>query len=340
MNQKHSYLLKNNGFDILRHLLALTVVLVHTSELTGIKAYHWFEQTFSSGFAVKSFFVLSGFLIFMSYDRNPDLKNYFLKRFKRIYPGYLTVILLSAVGLSVFHSPGIKSYFLNTHWFKYIASNLFFLNFLEPTVPSSFQGHIFPAVNGALWTLKVEVMFYITVPLVVYLFKFGRLKVLISLFILSLCYTWVMDFSQLHYDLQFLSILKRQLPGQLSFFIVGALGYYYLDELIEKRFIAAGIWVCLTIFMYFFKINELEPFVIGGSVFFLGFTPILKYKIKNLDLSYGIYILHFPIIQILISTGTLHNEQALRGLFLIFGFTILGALLLWYGIEKPFLKRK
>jgi peptidoglycan/LPS O-acetylase OafA/YrhL len=43
--------------------------------------------------AVKSFFVISGFLIFMSFERSESIASYAKKRAQRIYPAYFTVVL-------------------------------------------------------------------------------------------------------------------------------------------------------------------------------------------------------------------------------------------------------
>lgn len=86
-----------NNFDFLRVLFAGIVVLVHTSVLSGFEELLWMTQIFSSAFAVKSFFVLSGFLIFMSYERSSSLKSYINKRIRRIYPAYFVSVISFSV---------------------------------------------------------------------------------------------------------------------------------------------------------------------------------------------------------------------------------------------------
>jgi peptidoglycan/LPS O-acetylase OafA/YrhL len=165
-----------NNFDLLRFLFAITVFIVHSYQLSGASNLVLFSSL-SSAFSVKSFFVISGFLIFMSYENSKSIRNYFLKRARRIYPAYFFVILLSALLGYFFSSYPLINYF-SFEWLRYIFFNLLYLNFIAPNLPGVFDGNLMHAVNGALWTLKIEVLFYLSVPLIVYLsLKFGRIKV-------------------------------------------------------------------------------------------------------------------------------------------------------------------
>ena len=88
------------------------------------------------------------------------------------------------------------------------------------------------AVNGALWTLKIEVMFYLPVPLVVMAFaKLGRLPVLMALYVGSVIYFASMGTLAAQSGSGVYLELQRQLPGQLAFFVAGAAGYYYFQYL-------------------------------------------------------------------------------------------------------------
>ncbi len=69
------------------------------------------SQVLSSGMAVKGFFVLSGFLIFMSFERSTSLSSYAMKRIRRIYPAYFTVVMLCAFGMVAVSSHSVAEYF-------------------------------------------------------------------------------------------------------------------------------------------------------------------------------------------------------------------------------------
>lgn len=102
--------LKNNNFDLLRFLFAATVFLVHAYNLSGSESLSLISQYLSSSIAVKSFFIVSGFLIFMSYENTKNIKSYFLKRLRRIYPAYLIVIVICVLVGSVFTSYSFFQY--------------------------------------------------------------------------------------------------------------------------------------------------------------------------------------------------------------------------------------
>ena len=105
--------------------------------------------------AVKAFFVVSGFLIFMSFERSSSFASYARKRIRRIYPAYFTVVMLCAIFLVAVSSKNIEHYF-SFVWVKYVLANLAFLNFLQPTLPGVFDSNKIAVVNGALWTLKIR----------------------------------------------------------------------------------------------------------------------------------------------------------------------------------------
>ena len=108
------------------------------------------------------------------------------------YPAYFTVVMLCAIGLVAVSSLNVADYF-STAWTKYVVANLLFLNFLHPTLPGVFEGNKIPEVNGALWTLKIEVLFYLSVPVFVFLFRrFSHFSVILVTYCASLAYLMLM----------------------------------------------------------------------------------------------------------------------------------------------------
>ncbi|MDR2837328.1 MAG: acyltransferase [Azonexus sp.] len=326
---------------MLRLLFAGTVCLVHASQLSGYPQLAWIENIFSSAVAVKAFFVVSGFLIFMSYERSSSVASYAGKRFRRIYPAYLTVVILCAIGLLAVSTKNVSAYF-SQDWGRYVLANLSFLNFLHPTLPGVFESNRLQAVNGALWTLKIEVLFYLSVPLFVVFFKrWGRFRVITIAYVFSCTYTLLFSWLAAHSSSggggRILE-LGRQFPGQLAYFMAGGFFYYYLP-LFERHFryfVCAAVLILLA--NVYWPTLFFEPFALATIVVFFAIFLYVGNFGKYGDFSYGVYILHFPIIQCFIHFGWLEDRPWLFLLAVVL-LTLATAVIMWHVVEKRFLQR-
>lgn len=330
----------NNNFDFLRLLLSGTVCLVHAYELSGFAQLSVIVSVLSSAVAVKAFFVVSGFLVTMSYERSVSASSYAAKRIRRIYPAYFVTVMVCAIGFVLLSEKSADEYF-SAAWFKYVAANLVFLNFLQPTLPGVFDGTRLAAVNGALWTLKIEVMFYFAVPLLVWSFRrFGHLPVMIVVYVLSFVYGLILHGVEAKTGSPIYGELARQLPGQMSYFIAGT-GIFYFFPVFERyvRFlIPSAVLVLLANSFYVSPVSFLEPAAIAVLVIFFGMFCFIGNVGKYGDFSYGIYILHFPIVQLLLHLDWFRNSPwnfLAAAVFL----SVLGGVLMWHLIERPFLSR-
>lgn len=336
--QNESPRLARNNFDLLRMFFAVTVCLVHAYELSGFQELAIINAVLSSAVAVKSFFVVSGFLIFMSYERSSSLASYARKRIRRIYPAYFTIVMFAAIILVLVSSKTVSAYF-SLAWIKYVAANLVFMNFLQPTLPGVFESNNLAAVNGALWTLKIEVMFYLAVPLFVFLFRrFSHLPILVLAYCLSFAYAEIMTIVAERTGSGAYLELARQLPGQLCYFIAGAFLYYFLP-LFERRvvyFVVAA--VLLLAAKAILPLSFFEPFALASLVVFLGLFLYVGNFGKYGDFSYGFYIVHFPVIQLFIYEGWF-KESPWCFLLAVILVTMTGAIAMWHLVEKRFLLR-
>ncbi len=154
-----------NNFDFIRVLLAFIVFVGHLGYLSASADLEFLKHS-PVEVAVFAFFIVSGFLIARSYERTSTLKKYIMKRLKRILPGYWLVVVLCTVLLSLVSTVSFAEYFSSSQTHKYFLWNSVFMNFMAPNLPGVFGNG---AVNGALWTLKIEMCFYFLVP-VLFLF--------------------------------------------------------------------------------------------------------------------------------------------------------------------------
>ena len=336
--QNNNPRLTKNNFDLLRLLFAGTVCLVHSYELSGFQQLGWISCILSSSVAVKEFFVVSGFLIFMSFERSTSFTSYARKRIRRIYPAYFTVVMLSALFLIAVSSMNIEHYF-SFEWVKYVLANLAFLNFLQPTLPGVFDSNRLAAVNGALWTLKIEAMFYLTVPILVFLLRrYSRFPMLVLVYCSSVAYAALFSAAAQRTGSGVFLELGRQLPGQLSYFVSGATIYYFMpvfERRIKYFLTAASLILAVNIY---FPLPLLEPFALATVVLFFGLFLYLGNFGKHGDFSYGFYIIHFPVIQTLLHAGWF-RESPWHFLIAVFLITTTGAIAMWHLVEKRFLLR-
>ena len=161
-----------HNIDYVRFLLAYLVLFQHSFELGGYN-YPSYHNLFGSKFAVDCFFILSGFLVFQSYDKEPVLKSYLVKRLFRIYPAYIfTILFFIGVFIFVYQSISLQSIQ------KYFLAQILFTNSICPSISGVFEKNHLDTINGALWTLKIEMLFYFSVPIIHFFYlKFSLLKV-------------------------------------------------------------------------------------------------------------------------------------------------------------------
>jgi peptidoglycan/LPS O-acetylase OafA/YrhL len=282
----------DNNFTLLRLLLALMVVLGHFKLLSGT-AYPSFPFNLADA-AVDCFFVVSGFLIAGSYERCRGVWSFYARRVFRLYPMYLCIVLIQTTIMMALLPAGPLSALQST--VRYLVANAMMANFLQYDISGVLSGLSNPGINPSLWTLKIEIGFYLIVPLIYGATRRLGWWVLLSIFVASVGYNVL----ALHLgDPR----LAKQLPGQLQFFIVGMALYLYGERLRIAAPISAAITVAFLV-MWTLMVPippGIRPMVVGAFVFsFALCTPVIRLK---LDLSYSVYLLHGPILQTLILLG-------------------------------------
>lgn len=309
---------RENNFDIIRLALATVVVFFHVGYVSGSSTFAALPRYFSGHLAVEGFFAISGFLIFASYERCSSLADYYTKRAARILPGYWL-----ATALCLF----VAFFYGSFHVVRFLFANLTFATFLAPSIPGAYPSNPTSVMNGALWTIKIEVMFYVMVPLIVWVCRrLNRDAVLWTLFACSIVYRVAFA----HHE-----TLAVQLPGQLSFFMIGALIYYH-----QQFFHRYGNWLMLgSILLYLLHVYTgwflprpaaIATLTLGASLL----LPTVKGPTRWGDFSYGTYVLHWPIIQIVVAFG-LYRTHPWAALVVTLVALAIAAPLSWFFIEKP-----
>jgi peptidoglycan/LPS O-acetylase OafA/YrhL len=110
------------------------------------------------------FFVISGFLVTRSWIGDPSFRRYIGKRARRIFPGLICAVLVTAFVFGPIFSSSSPAAFLGSSApLTYVISNVsLFPHYVLATVFASNPDHV---ANGSLWTLPVEVRAYILLGL-------------------------------------------------------------------------------------------------------------------------------------------------------------------------------
>lgn len=339
----------SNNFNFLRLLLALLVLLSHSSELIDgdrhreilTRIFH----TISFGeLAVSSFFLISGYLIIKSWEHNPQIFIFLKKRILRIYPAFIIASIICAFIVGPLGA-SFTDYFtqfniLHHINFLYYLKELFLLRI--PDVPPIFVGQPYPSVNASMWTIIYEFRCYLIVILLGILGIIKQRKQFLILFILVL---FVSLFSNL-LDKINLSGLLYTLLGNLtylirflSFFFAGGCFYLFRDYIYNNNML---IFFSLPIIILsLFEINFLRfilPTFGAYILFWFAFSPIpILYRFGRLsDISYGVYLYGWPIQKLLCWNNPQISPERL--FLLSFCLSILCGFLSWHLVEKHFIQ--
>jgi peptidoglycan/LPS O-acetylase OafA/YrhL len=275
----------------------------------------------------------------MSYENSGTVILYFEKRLRRIYPAYLAIVLLCALLGFFLSSYSFTEYYLSRTFMRYIAANVFFLNFLEPGLPGVFVSNHLGAINGSLWTIRTEVLCYVLVPFLVYfLRRYNRLAVFLLMYT-GAYIVYALLLKNAHSAVHPYLVKMYYVPWHFLCFMSGAVCYYFSDTFRSRPVLFLLPALVLYIGGWTANITILEPvslavLVVSAACFF----PYLGNFARFGDMSYGVYIFHFPIVQILISRS-IFNTSPIFGLIIAFFLVFLLAFISWHMLERPFLKR-
>lgn len=325
---------KDNGFDTIRLIAAVLVLVSHSHPLvTGSNNTEALfvatggQSTFG-GLSVGVFFFISGLLIANSFDKSNSVLSFARKRALRIMPALVVVCLL----LILIVGPAAT----NLSWPEYFAGAWsFMLNAIflphDFTLPGVFEQHPLRAVNGSLWSLKFEVACYIAAALVMLITQQGYRSWIA-------CIAWAASFG-----------LSRLLdtPGQSGllfylgtsaslyrFFGAGLLCYVFRHRIVLRvdaawAALAATMVAILTPFF-----NEVAAtFGCYAMLVFAYFGPTWFRKLTHRgDISYGTYVYAYPIQQLMVPFAA---GSVLSNILLSLPLTLLAGLASWMLVEKP-----
>lgn len=325
---------RDNNLILVRYYLCMCILMNHFNVLTGLDL----EQLPRIFGGVGSFFAISGFLMFASFEKRQDRRRYFSRRARRILPPYVLIVLLAAAALSAVSALPVAEYFASAHTWRYVLFNLAFLNFAEPTLPGVFDANLIAAVNGSLWTMKGEVVCYLLVPPVFALLSRWRSHaraLLAAMF--ALCYAAYLALSGAEAGLTL--IIAKQMR-MFTFFFAGALVSMHMPLFTRHKWwvVAAAVAMVAASGAGQWMSLALRPFSDSILVIWFAVTGRWGWWASRHDgLSYDMYLFHFPVIQTLICTGALAALGPWPSLVAATALTVLLAAVSWRLVGKPVL---
>ncbi|OEE90368.1 acyltransferase family protein [Vibrio crassostreae] len=314
---------RQNNIDLLRLILAISVYYSHFIFLTDSQLeLGVFFEVVNSDIAVKSFFVLSGFLIWKSMINTSSLMQYTISRGARLFPGLIVMLLLTITAVNILQPyPLIES-------LSYLNWNVILLSFVQPSIGDFMVDSKINALNGSLWTLKVEFLYYIFIGSMYFISKRKALFVIIIFSFFSL---------SLYYFAPMIGITSKSLLSQIPF------TFYYFGfgvvsfELLNRFKFEVPLWLVIVSLIVHVSFPGTEIFnlvFILSLVFYISFSlPLLLDLRKFGDISYGLYIYHFPVIQIFLAAGIIQYGTSWNQFLLVSLVVFLLSFFSWKVVE-------
>lgn len=343
------------AIDLLRALAALGVFYFHNHSGTLLVKYSGipflgFTDALGAIYAVPLFFLISGYCIhasnikYLKANRSLPLKEYYRRRFLRIYPPYFVALVFAvAVNYIVLDNYHLTTYDGIIHLFSL----------------QGFTTPYFNTINLVLWTISVELAFYAIYPVFYYIrFKYNLNYALGLTFIVS-CLSIAYFMLKGNYSA----------PGRFCVFnlwFAWCAGAYLADKkMLSTMSFAKPVYVVLYLLIFFCVVylnyTDSPLSIIQDQLNILVWTAPMIFLLSNEDWlrrrqhtwiirifaaiglsSYSLYLLHEPLIAL--KNFLVHKYFPV--VFQLAGVAV-GVLVIpvvaWYSyyyIEKPFIHKK
>jgi peptidoglycan/LPS O-acetylase OafA/YrhL len=301
---------------VIRFFLAFIVLTEHLGWFISSSDVMLKFSKFSPLVAVLGFLVISGYSIAASFEAKQ--KGFYVRRALRIYPVYVLSIIFASMVVLYFPE---KSAIVNEHLaepnIKILLGNLFFMQgFLVNSLES----------NPIVWTLSIEIFFYILAPLLEAKNRYFIYFILASALLFS-CQRYI----GFYYFSQMLYGLNVAFLGWA--WLIGYWYYHHRNNSNSIFFLCSLGVISITINGFFVSDFWTITWIITCTALGYGHLLINPFPLLSKilgDISYPMYLLHIPIFAAIKSFD-----------FMVYGFFyFMAALLLCFFIDafvdKPF----
>ncbi|AMR33952.1 hypothetical protein A0256_22135 [Mucilaginibacter sp. PAMC 26640] len=270
--------------DLLRGIAAISVCFFH---------FGFFRYGCTG---VDLFFIISGFVIFMSIKRATSVKEFWISRFIRLYPSYWLSIVIGIISVKLLSniSPSLN--------FRHILGNI---TMFQPIFRTEY-------ISSVYWTLYVEMLFYIIITILWLLRWLPRIEmaVAISLVLVAIVnFSFLVDHNTHPLITRSFVLLRYLFPlvSHIQFFGAGIIFYLSVEKgynlnrllLLFLTIVITGLSHTNSVMMNSYLgiwehvgIYTLLLFVFAGSIY----EKIKLSKLSSLlifgEISYALYLIH------------------------------------------------
>lgn len=317
------------GLDVLRGFAAMSVLLYHYTYIYGLRFGYHDQLLFKvplGRIGVQVFFMISGYVIFMTLERTHRGLDFAVSRLSRLYPAYWAAMLMTTMAVYFSGIPQLQ-----------VTIKDFFGNLIM--LPIGFE-----MVDTVYWTLIVELFFYFVMLLLFYGRLLNNIKtVLLVWVVMSILFPllerqyeltrfiiyrkfqaiFIFDYVQL-FGLGIILYLRRK-SGRFNKLDFAIITICLLKQFLVDTYVVGLLILSFVIYIYLLVINRLTRLNIKPLIF-LG------------TISYPLYLIHrkigFALIWHLQNSGlNIHLAILVTTICILVLATILT-----FAIEQPVMK--
>jgi peptidoglycan/LPS O-acetylase OafA/YrhL len=278
--------------DALRGIASIFVVLFHFT--MGRKQA---ALGFTLGVTgVDLFFIISGFVIFMSINKVSTSLEFFINRFSRLYPTYWVCVTFTF--LLQLYAPWPILKLSGASLWQYFGNMTMFQYYLRV-----------PDLDGPYWTMIIEMLFYISIA---FLFTFKKMKYILPI---GLSVVIITALNHLWFDHYFPALhqIHKIFPLITHFplFLAGIIFYKLINsknEYKQQVFYYSCLLICFAAKLILFEdggrsavVIKFYPYLVALSCYFLVFILFVNHKLSYIvngstlffgKISFALYLIH------------------------------------------------
>lgn len=325
----------HNAFNLLRIAAALAVIFSHHFPITGTQPPAWLHSNMVGGVAVMTFFTISGYLVTLSWQREPHFIVFCGKRLLRLWPGMLVAVLAGVLLFGpMFTVLPLREFWMHPdtkqHWLNLLLVKSY------ANLPGVFaQNPLSGLMNGPLWTIPLELLCYAVLATA------GALGLLRSRPVATTLAVGYLAF--------FLTMRNADLTGTMhhwfeypAYFVYGGLIALHQNAFAARAPVLVMVLVPPAALMFFWAglQHSAGLLLLPPLLVYIGSLQgrLFSFLARAGDPSYGIYVLGCPIQQAVQATWS--DLAFVPSLLLAMSLSVAAGYASWHAVESPALRLK